>query len=111
MASCRRAGRTVAGGSRRASADSMRACTPPIHAWKLVSAIFIVSRGRERLEDVALQHLDLLLRGLELLLAELGQLQPALVRGERLLERQLARLHARHDLLQFGQGLLEREAL
>src|SRR5262245_50821228 len=109
MASCSRAGSTVADGSRRPSALSIRACTPPIQAWKSVSAIFIGCCSRQRLEDLAFEDLHLLLRGLQLLLAELRQLQPALVARERLLERQVARLHACHDFLQLGQRFLEGE--
>src|SRR5687768_5690351 len=91
----------------------MRPCTPPIQAWKSVSAIFTILRRHplERLENFALEHLDLLLRRLQLLLAEARELEPALVGGERLLERKLAALHARDDFFQLGERLLETERL
>src|SRR5688572_15550017 len=99
----------------------MRACTPPIQAWKsavsaglsgvVTSAIFTILRREplQRLENFAFEHLDLLLRRLQLLLAEARELQPALVGGERLLERKLAAFHARDDFLQLGERLLETE--
>src|SRR3954469_5410443 len=101
----------LAAGSTRPSTLSMRACTPPIQAWKSVSAIFTVLRrdALERFENFSFEHLDLLLSGLQLLLAEARELQPALVRGERLLERKLAAFHARHDFFQLGERLLEIE--
>src|SRR5882672_10765547 len=107
MASCRRAGATCAGGSRRESALSMRAWTSPIQAWKSAS----VTRGRicERLQHLAFEDLDLLLRGFEPLLAEARELESALVRRERLLERQLAAFHARDDFFQLRERLLERQ--
>src|SRR3990172_486131 len=100
---------------RRASASSMRAWIPPIQAWEsastgLIAALARLCAGREGLEHVALEHLHLLLRGFEPPLAEARQLQAALVRGERLLERKLAALHARDDLLQLGERFLETQA-
>src|SRR3990172_6718795 len=97
---------------RRASASSMRAWIPPIQAWEsastgLIAALARLCAGREGLEHVAPEHLHLLLRGFEPPLAEARQLQAALVRGERLLERKLAALHARDDLLQLGERFLE----
>jgi hypothetical protein len=84
---------------------------PPIQAWKSVSAIFTVLRGDllQRLEHFAFEHLDLLLRRLQLLLAEAGELEPALVRGERFLEGKVTRFHARDDFFQLGERLLEVE--
>src|SRR5262245_11074384 len=107
MASCRRAGATCAGGRSRASTVSMRAWIPPIQAWKSLSTIFIGRGSGERFEHFSFEHLDLLLRRLQLLLAVARQLEPALVRGERLLERQLAAFHARDDFFQLSQRLLE----
>src|SRR6267143_1280958 len=89
MASCRRAGARCACGSRRASAASIRAWIAPIQASKPVSASltgFRFCRGSQRLENLALQNLDLLLRRFQTLLAEARQLQAALVRSERLLQ-------------------------
>ena len=63
----------------------------------------------ERLLRFAFEHLDLLLRRLQLLLAEAGELEPALVRGERFLEGKVARFHARNDFFQLGERLLEVE--
>src|SRR5687767_12217279 len=107
MASCSRAGEMAGAGNSRASARSTRACTEPIHAGKEIAApsvaapasfIFIGSRsGCERLEDLAFEHAHLLLRRLQVRLAEPGELEPALVRAKRLLERQLAGLHAIDD--------------
>src|ERR1044071_5399147 len=95
------------GGSRRASAASVRAWMPPIQAWKSLSMIFIGSRLRGRvgegLQHLALEHLDLLLRDFQLLLAEARQLEAAPVDGERFLKRQLAALHSRHDFFQLGE--------
>src|SRR6185437_8213089 len=62
-----------------------------------------------RLQHLALEHLHLLLRGLQPLLAEARELEPTLVRGERLLERKLARFHSLDDFFQLGERLLERE--
>src|SRR6185503_19761461 len=111
MASCSRAGATLATGRTRPSTFSMRACTPPIQAWKSVSAIFTVLRGDalERFENFPFEHLDLLLCRLQLLLAEARELEPALVGGERLLERKLAAFHLGHDFFQLGERLLEVE--
>src|SRR5258708_6719423 len=100
-----------AGGSRRASAASVRAWMSPIQAWKSLSMIFIGSGVLggvgKRLQHLALQHLDLLLRRLQLLLAEARQLQAAPVDGERFLQRKLSALHSRHDFFQLGQRSLE----
>src|SRR5512145_1903816 len=110
MAWCSRSGTTWLPGSSRTSAASIRACTPPIHPWKSVSITFIgIGRGRERLEHLAFENLDLLLRRLQLLLAEARQLQAALVRGEGLLERKLAAFHAGNDFFQLGESFLERK--
>src|SRR5687767_7341667 len=96
------------GGSARASAASMRDWTSPIHPWKSLSRIVIrACRLGERLQHVAPQDLDLLLRNLELPLAIFGELEAALVGGERVLERQLARFHSRHDFFQLGERGLE----
>src|SRR3954454_15700940 len=111
MASWRRAGAMWAGGSRRPSAASVRAWISPIQAWKSLSMIFIASRllrgVGERLQHFALEHLDLLLRRLELLLAKARQLQAAAVDRERLLQRKLSAFHSRHDFFQLGQRSLE----
>src|SRR6266480_4567595 len=80
MASCRRAGASCACGSRRASAASIRAWIAPIQAPKPVSASFTgfrFCRGSQRLENLALQDLDLLLGRFQALLAEARQLLPA----------------------------------
>src|SRR6185503_15675598 len=107
MASCSRAGATLAEGSRRPSALSTRDCTSPIHAANDVSVI--LAGSSEGLQDFAFEDLHLLLRDLEALLAHLRELEPALVRGERLLQGELPLLHARHDLFELGEGLLEAE--
>src|SRR5437762_3048266 len=109
MASCSRAGATCAPASRRESARSMRACTSPIQAWNPASVT--TAEVGERLQDLAFEHLDLLARGFEALLAEARQLEAALVRRERLLEGELAGFHARDDLLELGQRGLEGELL
>src|SRR5687767_12312794 len=117
MASCSRAGARWAAGSRRASTPSMRACTPPIHAWNSLSRIFIGLGSRYRrasnpfqgLQDFTFQHLDLLLRRLQLLLAEPREFQSPLVRGERLFEGKLAAFHARDDFFELGKRLFEVE--
>src|SRR5260221_2419136 len=87
---------------------------PPIQAWKSLSMIFTGLRRRplrcdcgERLQDLSFKHLDLLLRRLQLLLAEPGEFEAALVGGERLLQRQLAAFHAGHDFLQLRERLFE----
>src|SRR3954469_12204876 len=107
MASCRRAGATCAAGSRRASAASILAWIPAIQAWKSASPAFTGIRGPERLQHFALQDPDLLLRSLELLLAEARELQAPLVRGERLLEGELAAFHPRNDFFQLRERFLE----
>ena len=48
--------------------------------------MIFIGRFGEGLEHLALQHLDLLLRRLQLLLAEARQLETALVGGERFLK-------------------------
>src|SRR5689334_23010097 len=92
----------------------MRAWTPPIQAWKSGSVAptvsFVLRRSAdflERLENVAFENLHLLLGGFQPLLAEARELEAALVRGERLLEGKLAAFHARDDLLELGERLLE----
>src|SRR5688572_20807175 len=99
-----------AAGSNRASACSMRAWMPPIQAWKSASATLTrvrLDRGGERLEHICLQDPDLLLRRLQAAVACARQLQAALVRRERLLQRELAAFHARHDFFQLRERLLE----
>src|SRR5688500_14393575 len=91
-------------GSKRDSALSIRAWMPPIQAAKSPSLGFT---GFQGLEHFAFEDLHLLLRCLELLLAEARELHAPLVRGERLLERQLAAFHFRHDFFQLGQRFLE----
>src|SRR5258706_1382855 len=102
-----------------ASERSMRAWTEPIHSAKGIVAVsatppasFILigcRGGCERLEDVAFQHPHLLLRGLQARLAELCQLEAALVRSQRLLERKLAAFHPVYDALELGERLFERQ--
>jgi hypothetical protein len=93
----------------------MRAWTFPIQAPKSASAaLTCFTRGGfrdffQRLEDFPFEDLHLLLGGLEPLLAETGELEPALVRGKRLFERQISAFHARNDFFQLGEGLLETE--
>src|SRR5262245_2836978 len=93
----------------RPSVLSIRAWMSPIHAWKSLSMIFTVGLFRigQGLQHFALQHLDLLLRRLQLLLAESSKLQATLVGGEGFLERELAALHSRHDFFQLGESSLE----
>jgi hypothetical protein len=90
----------------------MRAWTLPIQDWKSYSAAlrFIsFGGGGEGLQNVPLENFDLLLGGLEPLLAKARELEPALMRGQRLLERKLAAFHARDDFFQLGERLLEAE--
>ena len=61
----------------------------------------------ERLEHLALQYLHLLLCGFQALAALLREFQAALVRGERLLERQPAVFHLRDEAFELRQRLLE----
>src|SRR5688572_18272020 len=113
MAECSLAGTSSAFGRARSRADSTRAWIRPIHAVKSVGATSIpagsvvrVGTG-EILERVFLQDLHLLLRLRQQVLAVLRQLQAAPVRLERLLEAQLAGLHACNDLLELGERSLE----
>src|SRR5512134_1228560 len=109
MAACRRAGAMPAAGSNLASAASIRAWMSPIQAANPGSgAVTGVGFQGELLQHLAFEHLDLALRGVQALLAEARQLQPALVRLQRLLEGQFAALHLRHELLQLGERALER---
>src|SRR5258706_6760468 len=94
-------------GRRRDSAFSIRAWTSPIQAWKFES--LTLAQICERLEYLAFQDFDLLLRSLEPLLTEARELEPALVRGERLLERELAAFHFLHAFFQLRECLLEGE--
>src|SRR5205823_12161245 len=96
-------------GSKRDSARSMRACTSPIQAWKAASVT--TAEVGERLQDLAFEHLHLLARGFQPLLAEARELEAALVRRECLLEGQLARFHAGDDFLELGERRLEGELL
>src|SRR5262245_4954667 len=89
---------------------------PAIQAAKSASVAFACIGGRgtrvervllKRLQDLALEHPHLLLRGLQALAAELRELEAALVRGDRLLEREAAAFHLLDEALQLGQGLLE----
>ena len=64
---------------------------PPIQAAKPGSgAVTGLGFHGELLQHLAFEHLDLALGRLQSLLAEARQLQPALVRFQRLLERELA---------------------
>jgi hypothetical protein len=97
----------------------MRACTSPIQGWKSDSAALTVLAALARFalggsggllkgpQDIAFQDFYLLLCALQPLLAEAGELEPALVRGERLFEGKIAAFHAGNDFFQFGQRLLE----
>src|SRR3970282_1867907 len=104
MAWCSRAGATWGCGSSRARVDSILVCTPPIQAWKSDSVAFTgLGGGRQGFQDFAFEHLDLLLGGLQAALAQARELEPALVGGERLLERQFAAFHACDDFFQLGE--------
>src|SRR2546430_17013756 len=103
MASCRRCGAIPAAGRKRSSAASTRAWTLAIQG---VNSLVVVGTG-EVFQRVFFEHLGLLLRAGEHALTVLSELQPSLVRGKGLLQSQLPGLHARHDLLQLGQGGLE----
>ena len=87
----------------------MRAWTALSQDWKLGSVAVTLTGpgGAERLEYFALQHLDLLLRRLQALLAEARELEPALVRRKRLLQTQVAGFHALDHPLELGKRLLE----
>src|SRR3989304_10446470 len=61
----------------------------------------------EILQRAGFENLDLLLSVRELSLTELEQLGAALVGGQRLFERQLTALHARHDAFELGEGAFE----
>ena len=88
----------------------MRACTAPIQAPNsalgfapmesksrlLCFAVITIEPG-ERLEHFAFQHLDLLLRGFQSLLTEARELEPAAMRGKRLLQAQAAAFHLGND--------------
>src|SRR4051794_2468101 len=95
------------GASRRSSAASTRLCTWPIQPAKWVAGSVIGRFTGKRLQRVLFQDLDLLLGLGKHRLAVLRELETALVRRERLLERQLARFHADDQLLQLGEGGLE----
>src|SRR5689334_8147407 len=101
MASASRVGTPGPNVSARASASSIRACRSRAQAAN--SAGIVAAARRERLEHPALQYLDLLLRVLESGLAERNELGAALVRGERIGERQLAALHRGDNALELGE--------
>src|SRR6476660_3516429 len=103
MAEWRRAGATSALGRNLSSAASIPAWTRAIQAAK---SLFGVGTG-EVFQSVFFEHFHLLLRLRQHRLAELRELQPALVRGERLLERELSAFHAGNDLFELVQGGLE----
>ena len=63
--------------------------------------------AQNALQHALFQDLDLLLRVLERRLAERDELGPALVRRQRLLQRQLLAFHGRDDALELGEGGFE----
>jgi thiosulfate/3-mercaptopyruvate sulfurtransferase len=84
----------------------MRAWRSSIHFSKLAAVRFSTL---EVLKTVRLENLYLLLRLLQPCLAELQEFSAALIRSQRLLERELAGFHAGDDGLEFGQRRLEAE--
>src|SRR4051812_36809402 len=115
MASWRRLGATLAGGSRTASAASTRPATSRDQSWKSeaittrrASPESPILVGREVAQRFAVEDRDASLRVREARLAELDQLGAPLVSGERFLEGQLAVFHARDERIELFQRLLER---
>src|SRR5262245_47785838 len=98
MAWCRRCGAIAACGRQRSNAASTRAWTLAIRAVKSR----VVGTG-PIFQLVCFENLYLFLGAREHPLAVLCELQAALVSGKRLLQAQLAGLHARHDFLQLGE--------
>src|SRR5262245_21350168 len=125
MASCRRVGAIEGGGRSRSSTSSTRRWCACVHATKsgasadtakqhcggaarVAHGLFTAAvQSAELLQHARLEYFHLLLAVLERALAIVQQRGAALVSSERLLERQLARLHAGDDGLQFSQRLLE----
>src|SRR6185312_458731 len=103
MAAASRAAGAWAAGSTRSSTPSMRCrCSCAQTANVTPSRIGLVVR-RERLQYALLQHLDLLLRVLQRRLAVREQFRAALVRGQRLLQWQLAAFHPADERLELGE--------
>src|SRR5258706_15478057 len=103
MAECKRTGATSGPGSTACRTFSMRSCRPSIQLWKSVGAVVTV----EILECAGLEDLDLLLGLLQSRLAIFEQLCATPVSAQRLLQRQLPRLHRGDDTLDLGQRGLE----
>src|SRR5205814_1931590 len=108
-AACRRAG-----AARRACGRSARAAPrgTPRASRLLFHALGVELRLLERLHArlplrVREDQLDLLLDLLELLIAEAREANPLFEALQRLVERQLLRLEALHDLLELLKGLFE----
>src|SRR6185295_12708637 len=107
MASARGGGVPASNVSARSSTSSIRRCRSPRQTSKARSGCIVAAIRRKRLQDALLQDLDLLLRVLQRRLAERDELGAALVRGERLLQRQLAAFHRRDDRFELGERGLE----
>src|SRR5437868_4934353 len=99
MAEWSRSGMMSADGRNCSSAASTRAWMRVIQAAK---SVFGVGTG-EILQRVLFKDLHLLLRLREHVLAELRELQAALVSRERLLEAELSGLHSGDDLLELRE--------
>ena len=85
----------------------MRAWTAPIQATESI----VLFGTREGLQSIGFEYLHLLLGLREFGLAILRKFEPALVRGEGLLEGELPRLHAGDQLFQLGQRGFEAKSL
>jgi len=68
-------------------------------------------RSGKRLQHFPFEDADLLLGGLEPFLAKARQLEASLVGRERLLERKIAALHLRYQLLELGKRFFEGQAV
>src|SRR5215475_6594810 len=112
MASCRRTGAMRDSGNSSASAASTRpamARDQSANSGALIRPGRSLGPGIEIAQRLAVEDRDARLRVGELAFAELDQLGAALVGRERLLERQLAVLHARDEGLELLERALESE--
>src|SRR5689334_16166095 len=110
MASCSRAGGSLASGRSPSRTRSIRSVRSRVQGAKPPSCI-VFGVGAERLQHALLEDLDLLLGILQRVLAVREELGAALVGGKRFLERKLTGLHRCDEGFELGERGFETRRL